>query len=213
MTQHARFLFETEFTAEKKREAEPKVTLHEHHELIAHAREEGFHEGLAHGRAEAEVSIARDRESALMRLGQHLSSAADALGALEPRLEAEAIDIGVAVATKLAQDLVDRYPMAEIRALVADCFANLRTVPHLVVRVHDDLLDDARSELTRLASERGFEGRLVIMAEPSIARGDCRIEWASGGIVVDRAETQNRIAEAVNRFLTTPTLTPGVNHE
>ncbi|MEI8147381.1 MAG: FliH/SctL family protein, partial [Alphaproteobacteria bacterium] len=128
-------------------------------------------------------------------------------------LKAEAIDIGVAVATKLAQDLVNRYPMAEIRALVADCFANLRTVPHLVVRVHDDLLDDARTELTRLASERGFEGRLVIMAEPSIARGDCRIEWASGGIVVDRAETQNRIAEAVNRFLATPTSTPGVNHE
>uniref|UniRef100_UPI001953195E FliH/SctL family protein n=1 Tax=Escherichia coli TaxID=562 RepID=UPI001953195E len=76
---------------------------------------------------------------------------------------------------------------------------------HLVVRVHDDLLEDARTELTRLAAERGFAGRLVILAEPIIAPGDCRIEWSTGGIVLDRDETALRIAEAVQRYLSPET--------
>ena len=107
----------------------------------------------------------------------------------------------MAVANKLAGTLVAREPMDEIRRLVADCFANLRGVPHLVVRVNDALLDDASTELTRLAAERGFDGRLVILAEPSIAVGDCRIEWSTGGIMLDRDEIAARIAEAVGRYI------------
>jgi len=33
----------------------------------------------------------------------------------------------------------------------------------------------------RLAKQSGFEGRLVILAEPEIDAGDCKIEWADGG--------------------------------
>lgn len=196
-----KFLFDTEFATEVKREAEPKVTLAEHQSLLALARQEGHAAGFLAGEAQAMASIERQRAVALGAIGERLAVAAEALKTLEARLEQEAIDIAVAVAAKLAATLTARQPMAEIRRLVADCFANLRGVPHLVVRVHGDLLEDARAELTRLAAERGFDGRLVILAEPMVARGDCRIEWSTGGIVLDRDETAMRIAEAVERYV------------
>ncbi len=40
--------------------------------------------------------------------------------------------------------------------------------------------------LKRLARERGFEGRIVVLGEPDIALGDARLEWADGGIVRER---------------------------
>jgi len=47
----------------------------------------------------------------------------------------------------------------------------------------------------------GFEGRLILLAEPGMAPGDCRIEWADGGLVRDRAATEAAIGEAVSRYL------------
>lgn len=203
-----KYLFETEFGQEAKRAAEPRIAVSEHQQLLAQARQEGYAAGLAAGEAKAMASIERQRALALGQLGDRLSVAAAALSDLEGRLEAEAIDIAVAVARKLSDALVAREPLDAVRDLVADCFANLRSAPHLVVRVNDDLLEDARTELTKLATERGFDGRLVILAEPAIALGDCRIEWSSGGIMLDREETARRIGEAVGRYTASTSGTP-----
>jgi len=86
-----------------------------------------------------------------------MSGAAAALEALEARLEAEAVDIAVAVATKQAGALIEREPLTEIRRLVADCFANLRGVPY-------DLFFGWRAALSKAAlaahrgGPRGFPG-------------------------------------------------------
>jgi flagellar assembly protein FliH len=41
----------------------------------------------------------------------------------------------------------------------------------------------------------------VILAEPAIATGDCRIEWADGGVVLDRATIEAKISELVGRYM------------
>jgi flagellar assembly protein FliH len=69
------------------------------------------------------------------------------------------------------------------------------------VRINDGLYDAARAQIERLAAQAGFEGRLVILAEPTIATGDCRIEWADGGVVLDRAAIEAKISELVGRYI------------
>jgi flagellar assembly protein FliH len=101
----------------------------------------------------------------------------------------------------LAPELIAREPFAEIAALATDCFRHLIAAPHIVVRVNENLYTSAREQLDRLASQSGFAGRLVILSEPDIAEGDCRIEWADGGVVRTRAEIEAAIAETVGRFL------------
>ena len=41
----------------------------------------------------------------------------------------------------------------------------------------------------------------MLLAEPGIALGDCRIEWSSGGVMLDREDTARRIVEAVSRYV------------
>jgi len=59
----------------------------------------------------------------------------------------------------------------------------------------------ARENIERQAAHSGFEGRLVILAEPGIATGDCRIEWADGGVVLERAAIEAKINELVGRYM------------
>jgi flagellar assembly protein FliH len=105
------------------------------------------------------------------------------------------------VARKLCGELVAAEPRAEIEGLVRDCFSHLVSTPHLVVRINASLYDSARERIERIAKQCGFEGRLVILAEPEIATGDCRIEWADGGVVLERAAIDTKINELVGRYV------------
>ncbi|MDB5574270.1 MAG: flagellar assembly protein, partial [Tardiphaga sp.] len=68
-------------------------------------------------------------------------------------------------------------------------------------RLNDALYDVGRVEIEKLAKQSGFQGRLVILAEPDICGGDCKIEWADGGVVLDRAATEAKIDELVGRYM------------
>jgi flagellar assembly protein FliH len=41
----------------------------------------------------------------------------------------------------------------------------------------------------------------VVLGVPDIQIGDCRIEWADGGLTRDRATTEAAIVEAVDRYV------------
>jgi len=71
----------------------------------------------------------------------------------------------------------------------------------VVVRINDSLYDAAREGIERMAKQSGFEGRLVILAEPEIDSGDCRIEWADGGVVLERTAIEAKINELVGRYM------------
>ena len=73
--------------------------------------------------------------------------------------------------------------------------------PHVVVRIAEPIYEQARTRLEEIARMQGFEGRLVILAEPGMALGDCRIEWADGGLTRERAATEAAIGEAVARYV------------
>jgi flagellar assembly protein FliH len=70
-----------------------------------------------------------------------------------------------------------------------------------VVRIAEPTYEAAHKRLEEIARLHGFEGRLVVLAEPGIALGDCRIEWADGGLARDRAATETAIGEAVGRYI------------
>ena len=59
----------------------------------------------------------------------------------------------------------------------------------------------ARERIEAIAKQSGFEGRLVILSDPDIAHGDCKLEWADGGVTSDRAATEAKIAELVGRYM------------
>ncbi len=202
MSAATKFLFDVDFAASGDgKPAEPTITLADHAVKIAEAEIAAHRRGCAEAKADAAAAVERRIADALERIAASLGAASDVLKAVEARLECEAVDVAVAVARKLAPALIAQEPFAEIAALASGCFRQLIAAPHIAVRVSDALYAAAREKLEAVARARGFEGRLVVLAEPGIAVGDCRIEWADGGINRDSAAADAAIGEAVARYV------------
>jgi flagellar assembly protein FliH len=198
----AKFLFDVDFARGADRKpAEPAITLAEHALKLAEAEAAAHRKGYAAAQADAKVEADRRMADALERIAVNLGKANEALAAIETRLECEAVDVAVAVAKKLAPALIAHEPFAEISALASDCFRELVAAPHIAVRVNDALYAPAREKLDDIVRAKSFQGRLVVLAEPDIAVGDCRIEWADGGVTRDRGTTEAAIDEAVSRYV------------
>ena len=195
----AKFLFDTDFAAPDKREK--AATPAEIAERIAEAEARAYRAGYDAAQREAKVESDRRAALALEEIAISIKAIAARVNGIENRMETEAVDVAVAVARKLTAELIAREPLGEITALVSDCFSHLVATPHLVVRINDSLYEGARAQIERLAAHAGFEGRMVILAEPTIATGDCRIEWADGGVVLDRAAIEAKISELVGRYM------------
>ncbi|HSP26825.1 MAG TPA: flagellar assembly protein FliH, partial [Saliniramus sp.] len=177
-----KFLFQRDFGAPTGTPS-PKLQ-----EALADAERRGIEKGRAEGRAQAMA----ESDAALAATLARLADAATAMLARadEDReaFEREAIAFAMALGQKLAGDALSRFPMDAIAQVARSSFEHLRGVPHLVVRVNEDLVEKTDALMKKIARERGFEGRLVIMGEPDIAKGDARLEWADGGIVRDGAK-------------------------
>lgn len=210
----ARFLFDTDFAAPAQAPVarpvvvepeapppEPMITVAEHLAALEAARAEAQEDGFNAGRQTAE---ARAAERLADEAGRLVGEARRILAALEEHehaVEREAVTLAVTVAKKLAGALIGREPLAEVQALVSECLGPLRRAPHLVIRLAEIDADALKPHVDRLTRETGFEGRIILLGEPEVTRGDCRIEWADGGIVRDSEALSAVIDEAVARFV------------
>lgn len=197
MSSPVKFLFEDDFAAGRGGAAKPTITVAAHEAALARAEAEAYRNGLA----AAEAGIEGRAAAACDRIAQGIAALAQGLSAIEARLEAESVEVAVAVARKLAPELIAAEPFEEIAALAASCFRQLIAAPHVVVRIAEAVYETAHTRLEEIARLQGFDGRLVILADPGMALGDCRIEWADGGLSRDRAATEAAIGEAVGRYV------------
>jgi flagellar assembly protein FliH len=200
MAAPAKFLFDMDFSAPDKSRERP-ATAAEVAQKVAAAEGRAYRDGYDAGQREAKAESDRRTALALEEIRLAIQGIAARFAGVETRMETEAVDVAVAVARKLCSQLVAAEPLGEITALVSDCFSHLVATPHLVVRINDTLYDAAREKIERQAAQSGFQGRLVILAEPEIATGDCRIEWADGGVVLERAAIEAKINELVGRYM------------
>ena len=196
----AKFLFDHDFSAAAQ-EAAPAVAAAQHEAALAEAEARGYRNGVNAAEAQARTEAERRLAAAFERISSGLDQLRGGLKKVEDRFEAEAIEVALAVGRKLSADLIAREPFAEIAALADQCFRELLAAPHIVVRVNAALLDVAKEKLTEIARARGFEGRVVVLAEADIAPGDCRIEWADGGVIRERAALASAIDDLVARYV------------
>lgn len=200
MVAPAKYLFDTDF-GKPDRAREKAATAAEIAQKVAAAEARAYRDGFEAAQREAKAESDRRAALALEEIGITIKGIATRFSGIETRMETEAVDVAVAVARQLCSELISGEPLAEITRLVSDCFSHLVSTPHLVVRINDQLYDLAREKIERQAAQSGFEGRLVILAEPDIATGDCRIEWADGGVVLERSAIEAKINELVGRYM------------
>ena len=101
MAAQAKYLFDQDFAAGDK-----AVAPSEHAIMLGEAESKGFRDGFAAAEKEGTAVAARRAAVAFEQIGDALDRLARGLAAVEQRLETEAVELAVAVARKLAPELV-----------------------------------------------------------------------------------------------------------
>lgn len=194
-----RYIFDEHFDGGKKRAALDALAAAK--AQVDAAREHAYQQGLAEGHARAQAEIAAATRSAMeASMGQ----VAQVLAEVDAMRHAHLLDAALLtrdMAHVLAGWQSEAEPFRMIDELASDVFANLSQEPRLVVRVADAIIDDVRGRLLDMADQLGFPGRLVFLAEPDMAAGDCVIEWSHGGIEARADERRAGVAQRFAAFL------------
>ncbi|GLS42405.1 FliH/SctL family protein [Methylobacterium brachythecii] len=184
------FLFDTDFRRPNAQGAAREAAA------VADAESRAYARGLEEGRAQAQAQAQARLSDALNRLALAASGLLSQSDARDAEREDQALTFATALARKLAGDALAASPLAAVEEAARSALQHVRGVPHLVVRVNEAIVEDAETLMKRLARERGFEGRLVVLGEPDLPEGDARIEWADGGIVRERARVEEAALDA-----------------
>lgn len=204
MKQAVKFTFDTQFGDAPKRSAEadePSPVLTEMD--VEAARKAGYAEGLEQGRRDAETLSSRQLGEAMAHLSESATRLLSALDSQIASTKREAAELAFEVARKLAPALIAIQPEKEIEAVLRDCLSHLNREPHILLRVSASLVDRMKETVDRMAMERGLTGRIILLGEPSMAEGDCVVEWADGGVARNREEIEQEIGEIVSRHIET----------
>lgn len=167
------------------------------------ARDEAFAEGVTAGIQQSLTSYESQMVATLNRIAEAAADLLRGRRKLAVELRQEAAQLALLIATKLAPALIQEQPQKEIEVLVAGCLADKHDEPRIVFRVCPDQLEDLKQRILGLADDGGFSGDIVLLAEDGVALGDCRLEWADGGVERDSLQLAQCTEQAVAKYLST----------
>jgi flagellar assembly protein FliH len=167
-------------------------------------REAAFAEGHQVGTAEAAETDSRAIAQSLAALTGRMEQVFRQQEEDNDANARSAVRVAMAVLKKMLPAACEKHAFDEVARVVGDVVAHILDEPRIIVRVAQPLVEPVRERLEAAAEGQGFEGRVVVQADPRLTIGDARVEWTDGGAERDQARLLEEIELAVERALAPP---------
>lgn len=164
------------------------------------ARTQGFVQGREDGLAEATAQFNSELMASFDKMSIGIQTLLNSQASTAQSAKEEAYNYSLLIAQKIAKAALKHYPFDQIETLVSECLSHINHMPHLVIRVNHEIVQNVQDQLQPIIDEKGFEGRLIIMGEEDIALGDCAIEWADGGVAYNTQEIVQTISNQLAEY-------------
>jgi flagellar assembly protein FliH len=201
MASTGKFMFDTSFDspAEAKPEKPPAPKFDEAE--MRKAREEAHAAGRAAGRAEARAEREELAARTLPAVAQALQGFAPMCERIEQQTLSWALTAALGMVRKLYPTLEQMQSVIEIEQMTIGTLRDLEEEPRVVLRLPDGLIEEMRPRIAEISRQAGFGGRLLLIADETLGPGDCRLEWADGGIERQAQRIWTEIEQRVARNL------------
>lgn len=196
MTAARRYAFDTVFDADgavlREGARARSFTLDEVERERAAAHEAGRAEQAAKDEARTAAALAQIAEAARLATTRLVED--------RRALHADAARLALVAARAVAGAALERFGEAQVAAAVDAAFESFVGAPRLVVRVAP-ALQGVRAAIEETARAQGFDGAIVVRADPSVRAGDATIDWGDGAVASDSEDAFARIEAAVTAAL------------
>jgi flagellar assembly protein FliH len=180
MTAAKKFTFDTEFLGAENRPApaararqKQTLTTEELENMQASARNEG--------ESHASVRTAEALERTIAALTISIRAALDTCHAEIETVRAEAAELALAMARKIAPAALAVLPAGDVEQALRQAMLQAIGEPRITLRASPAVVAVLEPRITDIAHEEGYDGRVMIAADPHMTGADCRIEWRGGG--------------------------------
>lgn len=201
MASAMKFLFDNSFDVAESQALSPAAPPRQFtEEDILAARDEGFAQGEAAGRAAALTSIEQASAKTLTVIGARLNDAGQEIERIRAATMSDALKVLGAAIRKVIPELARRNALNEIEQLVRECLQAIYDEPRVVVRGHDRVIAALQPRIDAMAASCGFHGKIVLFADDQLNETDCRVEWADGGAERNLDDMWRQIDAALERI-------------
>lgn len=188
---------------EASAEPEPPPPTFSEEDLLL-TRASAFEEGRQSGFTEASETIEQAIAATLQSVSNHMERVSRQQEEANDINSRTAVRVAVAVLRKVLPAACELHAFEEVTRVVEEVIGHILDEPRIIVRVAAELVEPVRGRLEMVAEAQGFEGRVVVQADPRLKAGDCRVEWTDGGAERDQTRLINDIEAAVERALAPP---------
>jgi flagellar assembly protein FliH len=137
----------------------------------------------ARNKALAEAKAAQ--EAQIAGLLDQISALLLSLTAQEEERElkrmADATRLAMKIVHKLMPGLVDKFALPEIERVILETLETRKDEPRIAVIVPTAHLESLRARIDGIAIEKGYAGKMILVADDNLSPSNCRVEWADGG--------------------------------
>lgn len=151
-------------------------------EQVLLARKEGHAQGKAEGLKESRQQQEEKIVAAAEKMLAHAEKLLLAEQNREIKKQAETLNLVRQIMQKLLPALAKEHAMGEVFKTVLTGLEERKEEPRIAITVHDSLFSAFKERIEKMASERGFTSKLIVLADETLPPTDCKVEWADGGI-------------------------------
>jgi len=193
-----KFTFDTEFTGSEDRRApaaqarqKQTLTIEELENLKTLARSEGENH--------AQIRAAEALERTVAALTISVRAALDVSHAEIEQVRDDAARLAMAMAKKIAPAALAALPAGDVEAALRQAMHQAIAEPRITLRAAPAVTAVLEPRLNDIAHEEGYEGRVLIAADPAMTGGDCRIEWRGGGAERSESIIEDALSALISR--------------
>jgi flagellar assembly protein FliH len=166
-------------------------------EQIDALKKESYDAGFAAGKTTGKEEQIAQQTAVLSKINQNTADLIKKIDVIAREQEEQTRRMALAIAKKILPAFTAQNGLQEIEVLVTETLREMAREPRLVVRVSESEFDVLNEKIQAIATQRAFPGKIVILADADVASGDCRIEWADGGIERNTSATTDSIEQTL----------------
>jgi len=193
-----KFTFDTEFTGSQDRRApaaqarqKQTLTIEELENLKSLARSEGENH--------AQIRAAEALERTVAALTISVRAALDISHAEIEQVRDDAARLAMAMAKRIAPAALAALPAGDVEAALRQAMHQAIAEPRITLRAAPAVTEVLEPRLNDIAHEEGYEGRVLIAADPAMTGADCRIEWRGGGAERSESIIEDALSALISR--------------